>query len=97
LDLNLKTAKRELDAIELEPESSHPWLDTAHERLSRCFAHATEPFVEQNPGLGKLVMAFSPDLAGLLVASEEDVLTKTGCGADEARALLEAMKGVKNR
>jgi hypothetical protein len=42
-------------------------------------------------------MAFSPDLAGLLVASEEDVLTKTGCGADEANALLEAMKGVTNR
>ncbi|MGA0240078.1 MAG: ERCC4 domain-containing protein [Poseidonia sp.] len=97
LDLNLKTAKRELDAIELEPESSHPWLDTAHERLSRCFAYATEPFVEQNPGLGELVRAFSPDLAGLLVASEEDVLTKTGCDVDEARALIEAMKGVKNR
>jgi len=97
LDQNLKTAQEELDAIELAPESSHPWLDTAQERLSRCFAHATEPLVEQNPGLSELVMAFSPDLGGLLVASEEDVMAKAGCSVDEAKALRKALNTVKNQ
>ena len=97
IDRNLATAREELEKIEAEPDATHPWLDTAREHLARCFAFVTAPLVERHAALKGLVTAFSPDVAGLLVASEEEIVERSGCNMDEAKALRTVLGSLTNR
>lgn len=97
LDRTLASARRELEALEKVPESQHPWLDTAEEHLTRCYAHVTAPFAQANPALREVVDAFSPDLGRLWVATEEEVKATSGCTQSQAEALFEALGKVTTR
>ncbi len=95
---NLATAKSELEAIERQPEAPHPWLDTATEHMGRCFEHALAPLLDQRPEWTSLIMAYSPDLGGLLAATPEAIAQKTGVGDGTATELVEALhNGFKSR
>ncbi|MGB1588382.1 MAG: helicase-related protein [Poseidonia sp.] len=84
----LETALAELDAIEASPEASHPWLDSLTEHMERCFLHATEPLRERHPAQAAILMAFSPDLGGLMAANQTRIMHVAGCTEEEATGVL---------
>ena len=83
---SVAVARRELAAIEAQPDEHHPWLDSKSEHLKRCYRHAVDPLItEENESI---VMAFAPDLGGLFSAQPEAVVKASGCSLDEAKALV---------
>ena len=93
---SIDVAQRELEAIETQPNEQHPWLDTKSERLKRCYRHAVEPLItEANE---PLVMAFAPDLGGLLSAQPPAIVEASGCSLEEAEALFARLQSsITNR
>ena len=79
---SVAVARRELAAIEAQPDEHHPWLDSKSEHLKRCYRPAVEPLItEENESI---VMAFAPDLGGLFSAQPEAVVKASGCSLDES-------------
>ncbi len=89
----ISRAGGELDAIVDQPEASHPWLDDQREHLTRCYDHAMRPLVEQAPHLEPILMHFTPHLGRLFSASDEVLVQKTGCTAEEANQTIALLHG----
>ena len=89
----LTTAAMEIDAIQANPEQTHPWLDSGQEHLERCFDYALEPLTAQRPDLHEVFAAFSPDLGGLMSANISRIMERSGCLPEQAAAVLDLLHG----
>ena len=63
-----------------------------YHHMERCFLHATEPLRERYPSKASVLLAFTPDLGGLLAANQESIMRVSGCTEEEANAVLELLK-----
>ena len=84
-------AKREVESLAEQPHQPHPWLDNRREHLERCFDHTVAPLAEGDNDLLGLFAAFSPDIGGLLSATADHMVAKTGCTQALAARAIEAL------
>ena len=84
-------AKREVEALAEQPHQHHPWLDNRREHLERCFDHTVSPLAEGDHDLLGLFAAYSPDIGGLLSATPDGMVAKTGCSQALAARAIKAL------
>jgi hypothetical protein len=88
----MEQAAREIDALLIKPEASHPWLESAQQQLERCYEHALSQLTGVKDEERDVMNAFSPHLGALFTATEEILIKETGCGSEIANRVLQILK-----
>ena len=88
----MEQAAREIDALLIKPEASHPWLESAQQQLERCYEHALSQLTGVKDEERGVMNAFSPHLGALFTATEEILIKETGCGSEIANRVLQILK-----
>ncbi|MGB0236143.1 MAG: helicase-related protein [Poseidonia sp.] len=84
-------AKREVESLAEQPHQPHPWLDNRREHLERCFDHTVAPLADGDQDLLGIFAAYSPDIGGLLSATPDGMVAKTGCSQALAARAIKAL------
>ena len=87
----IAVAKREVESLAEQPHQHHPWLDNRREHLERCFDHTVSPLADGDLDVLGLFAAYSPDIGGLLSATPDGMVAKTGCSQALAARAIEAL------
>ena len=94
----LEQARRALDDLVEHPKEPHPWFDSALQHLERCHAHVIEDLGPMDEGLMRIASALSPDTGALFALQEDELVERTGCSQEMARAWIQHVQsGLKNR